>query len=622
MNPTQGRVQQQITEAVEQLRSIVHDCSTESVVGSCLAFNLRRGNDPEYDTRLMSPAKQCSFLLGILLESEEPEVPGYFDEEDWKKAESLLGEAFSAYLSLYFPSKQESESLSEEWYKVREVAMVSFLHYFNSGLLASTRQITERVRRYLTPFDEQLAQRQGISATQALEICEWFANRSQKGLDDLSTLFAKADSARHALLDEAEAKNWSAEDIQRKADTPEYRKTFEQLTNALDQMGKLQLADLKTAFPHTGERFWSLFSVGRGKGPVLNYPTERSVAEERPLIRLSDTEALCPSINTLFSAVLLMGEQVLTSSEKRESYFRARDRIVESEAAIHFRRLLGSQTEFHSSVFETPDRQYEHDLVILDKELCLIVEAKASPPVEPFRDPEKAFIRLRDAFRADTGVQKAYRQAMRLWRRLQNGESVVLYNDKGSIVAQLSPELTNQTFCVCVTRDNYGQLATDLALLLEKKNEEPYPWAINVLDLESLAEAWNHFDWGAEEFLEYLQYRIRLHGKVFSDDELVFVGYYIKHGSLKQILQTGADSAHLNPSYSDVFDDIYRYYHQAGPPVELKRSPPVLTDLRKSLMEGKPVSVNSAAKTNVSKVGRNEPCPCGSGKKYKKCHGR
>ena len=23
----------------------------------------------------------------------------------------------------------------------------------------------------------------------------------------------------------------------------------------------------------------------------------------------------------------------------------------------------------------------------------------------------------------------------------------------------------------------------------------------------------------------------------------------------------------------------------------------------------------------VAKVGRNEPCPCGSGRKYKKCHG-
>ena len=622
MNRIQERVQQQITEAVDQLRSIVHSCSTESVAGWCFVFNLRRGNNPEYETRLQSPAKQCSFLLGLLLESEEPEGPRYFDEEDWKKTELLLEEAFSAYLALYFPSKQEIRSLSKEWREVWEVSMVSFLHYFNSGLLASVGQITERIQRYLAPFDEQLAQRQGINATQALEICEWFADRSQKGLDDLSTLFTKEKIARHALLDEIEAKNWSPEDFQRKADTSDYRKIFEQLGNALHQMGKLQLADLKIAFPHTGERFWNLFSVGRGEGPVLNYPTERSVADERPLIRLSDTEALCPSMNTLFSAVLLTGEEVLASSEKREIYFRVRDKIVESEAASHFRRLLGSQAEFHSSVFETPDRQYEHDLVILDKELCLIVEAKASPPVEPFRDPEKAFIRLRDAFRADTGSQKAYEQAMRLWRRLQNGESVSLYNNKGDVVAQLSPALVNRTFCVCVTRDDYGPLATNLALLLEKKSEEPYPWAINVLDLEALGEAWNHYDWGAKELAEYLQYRIRLHGKAFSDDELVFAGCHIEHGSLKQLLQTEADHISINPSYSDVFNDIYRYYHQAGPLVKLKRSSPVLTDLRKSLMAGEPVSVNSTVETRASKVGRNEPCPCGSGKKYKKCHGR
>jgi preprotein translocase subunit SecA len=26
-------------------------------------------------------------------------------------------------------------------------------------------------------------------------------------------------------------------------------------------------------------------------------------------------------------------------------------------------------------------------------------------------------------------------------------------------------------------------------------------------------------------------------------------------------------------------------------------------------------------KRKVAKVGRNDPCPCGSGKKYKRCHG-
>ncbi|HIE79774.1 MAG TPA: hypothetical protein EYQ03_03745 [Nitrospinaceae bacterium] len=37
-----------------------------------------------------------------------------------------------------------------------------------------------------------------------------------------------------------------------------------------------------------------------------------------------------------------------------------------------------------------------------------------------------------------------------------------------------------------------------------------------------------------------------------------------------------------------------------------------------SEVSAKPVTV----RREEEKVGRNEPCPCGSGKKYKKCHGR
>ncbi len=44
--------------------------------------------------------------------------------------------------------------------------------------------------------------------------------------------------------------------------------------------------------------------------------------------------------------------------------------------------------------------------------------------------------------------------------------------------------------------------------------------------------------------------------------------------------------------------------------------------------EGAPVGSGAAAasrdpiRRDVPKVGRNEPCPCGSGKKYKQCHGK
>lgn len=625
MNNTQECVQR-ITKAVDQLRNLVHACSTSSVVGWCFTFNIIRGNypeqNPQFNSRLVSPAKQCSFLIGILLESQEPDAPKDFGEEDWERAQDLLNEAFEAYLPLYFPSREEAGSLTNEWYKVREVAMLAFLHFYNTGLVASHEQVATRIRRYLTPFDDDLSRTLSINATQALEICEWVSDRLQRGLDDLSAVFKEEKLARLALLDHAKAQNWSLEELRRETNTGDYRTTFEKWMTAQRKLGKLEFSELEAAFPGVGEQFWKLFTIGRGKGAVLKYPTERSLADERPLILVSDTEAICPLANNLFNAVLLQSEQVLSSGDRRASYFRARDKIVEGEVADHFRRIVGSQAIFHAKIFETPDLHHEHDLVILDKKLCLIVEAKASPPIEPFRDPEKAFVRLRHAFRADTGIQKAYEQGMRLLGKLRKGEWVTLYNEKGRVVAQISPELADRTFCVCVTRDNYGPVATNLALLLEKEDQEPYPWAINILDLEMLGEAWDYFGWGTNELLEYLRHRIQAHGKVFSDDELVYAGYYVKHGSLEQALKEPADLLQLDSNYSSVFDDIYRYLHQAGPPVELKRKPPVLIDVRKSLLTGKPVFVDGPGKKTTPKVVRNKPCPCGSGKKYKKCCGR
>jgi preprotein translocase subunit SecA len=32
-------------------------------------------------------------------------------------------------------------------------------------------------------------------------------------------------------------------------------------------------------------------------------------------------------------------------------------------------------------------------------------------------------------------------------------------------------------------------------------------------------------------------------------------------------------------------------------------------------------AANAGDKTTGAKVGRNDPCPCGSGKKFKHCHG-
>ncbi len=69
---------------------------------------------------------------------------------------------------------------------------------------------------------------------------------------------------------------------------------------------------------------------------------------------------------------------------------------------------------------------------------------------------------------------------------------------------------------------------------------------------------------------------------------------------------------------SEVLEHMFRIQLVKGePPPEMRASRPVSTHLSRG--ESEP-SVQTVRR-DTTKVGRNDPCPCGSGKKYKKCHG-
>jgi preprotein translocase subunit SecA len=55
-----------------------------------------------------------------------------------------------------------------------------------------------------------------------------------------------------------------------------------------------------------------------------------------------------------------------------------------------------------------------------------------------------------------------------------------------------------------------------------------------------------------------------------------------------------------------------RRQERAAPRIELSAPPKA---------EGAPGKGAATVVNRDAKVGRNDPCPCGSGKKYKKCHG-
>jgi preprotein translocase subunit SecA len=71
---------------------------------------------------------------------------------------------------------------------------------------------------------------------------------------------------------------------------------------------------------------------------------------------------------------------------------------------------------------------------------------------------------------------------------------------------------------------------------------------------------------------------------------------------------------------SDVLERLFRVQAVKGeqqPPPPLSAAPPP----RMILNRGDEPSAPSTVQRQTDKVGRNDPCPCGSGKKYKKCHG-
>ena len=579
------QLRQALIRDTEELRSLLREFSTETVVGMCASRLLSWFSAAVEESPLVSPTKQVFFLLGLLLTTSKPSQPREFGELEWGRSVELLNSIFYAYVWMFWPSPEELPKLSEAWYDVRRVAMPAFLHYFNTASSASVEQVSDWVERYLARYDEKLRQEIGISATEALDVTQWITRTLDQQLADLQEAAEEESGARIELLDRAQTQRWDLTRLRIEAQYKNYYSRFERMVQAIQRFLKVELSALRVRFgDQVAESYWNAFVSRRGEAQDFTYMTDCNVAEQKPLFEVDTGVALCPTVNALYAAVLTAGEQLILEGPLRDSFLRSRDRAFEEEVENEFRRLFGDSAEYYPQTYETPALQYEHDLIILWNGKLFVVEAKASPPIEPFRDPEKAFTRIKRAFHSDKGIQKAFDQANRIRRQLSSGASVNLYDGNREPVATLAPEEIETVHSVCITRDDFGPLAVDLSLLLEKDTTTPYPWAINVLDLKYLVDAWDYFGWGPKRLCEYLDSRLKLHGRIISFDELEIAGFYLQHGGLKSLLEMGETLVYLPPDYSDVFDNVYRA-KRGGPEVKYNPIEATFVSLRERLME-------------------------------------
>jgi preprotein translocase subunit SecA len=71
---------------------------------------------------------------------------------------------------------------------------------------------------------------------------------------------------------------------------------------------------------------------------------------------------------------------------------------------------------------------------------------------------------------------------------------------------------------------------------------------------------------------------------------------------------------------SDFLERMFKF--QPPEPVKLEEAPLARPRPQQMVMNRGEEAQPKPARRTSKKIGRNEPCPCGSGRKYKKCHGR
>ena len=440
--------------------------------------------------------------------------------------------------------------------------MPVFLNYFNTTPLYYEEQIILRIDSLFSPFDEFLKKKLGVAARDLIYVVKYIQNYIQKQFDELFELKKMAQTLHEEFfrtinLDEIK----SIDQLRQLAlEQPVYN-AFKSLMNKINELYIIPLFVLKTNFnDKIIEMFCNNFCIKREKRD-FKYYTESNPVEKSPIWLHTETELFVAFIEQLFNAIYNFLYTFFEKSELKENFYKYRDKYAENQSLKIFKKLFKDKAQYYTSLYETKDSQYEHDLIIQYDNKLILVEVKAAKLKEPFRDPERAFIRIEREFKSDKGIQKGYDQGLRLKQLILSNDETCLFDQNGNIALKISKDDIEKIYIIILTLEQMGILGCNLSLLLDKPENEPYPFSTNLYDLENIIDGFMYFNYGPERFLDYLDERSVLHEKFMAWDELEITGFYLVYNGFDKLKEKETDLIHFTPDMASIFDKIYFEKH-------------------------------------------------------------
>ncbi len=480
-----------------------------------------------------SPYQQVCHILGIALTSAEHPNAHPITKEQWQKAKGLSTRIFDQYGFMYFRKPSEMQRLSDEELRRIKVTMCMFLQYLGAPPMRSEDQLLARVKALYVPFDDVLRRALGLSASDLLRLLDCVKGILQGQFERVWSTHHRAADCHKQFVTLWRAKGWDMEQVRAEANRHPVGQAIREYGEAMQDLWLLRRADLDRAVgTAVVNRMLVLLGTRRGlEANAYKYATDPSPAVQYPLLVLDEDTLFCVFHALFYYAAELHFDPVLSRGEVAHRFFETRDTWVEERVANALASFFGDGGCVWQGVCETSDAQFEHDVLAQVGGTWLVAEVKAAPVRCSFFDPDRAFVRIRDDFRSDRGIQKAYEQGERLRQILLTSNQFRFFRTDGSVVID-QPGPAKEVFVICITGEFWGNVAIDLSLLLEKSEDAPYPWAVCIDDLEAFLRGLKARGRSPDHLLKFLRQRSKLHGRSFNEDELNTGGYFIEHGAL------------------------------------------------------------------------------------------
>lgn len=540
----------------QELKKLVSTFDTQWFLGdlSSQMKNIAEGRGDDEIGKLSSPMRQLYFLGGLLMTTDPAGGDdNMFTHEKWNQIVDLLNEIEQEYDKLFFP--KPDEEITEEWKKIRKVAMPSFLAYFNQGPLNYEEQVINWVRDLYCPLDEIIKEKTGLVTEDFISFYnsvdalvqkkfqgfsiqkfgfdpEWLQyTKIQMGFADDAPEFIRQEGeknrplytfmADHGIINRFYAKDIAADNL------------------SINKVNKI-LSFLTCKRAATNFLYYTATNPGN---PLYQYPI---VDIGEAMYQVFEVKQVIHAIEDFLESTCSDTKEKTTKLVERKGKL-LEDRIVEL-----FKKLFKKDYKLYQGYYVDG---CEQDILFLWENYAFIIEAKGYNLREPLRDPNRAFIRIKDDFKSSIGY--GYLQTKRVERKFKDQLPLRIEDKNGNLIEEINTtQYKDNDFSIIVNLKSFGQIQNDLSTLLEIEDDDVYPWAVRLDDLEIFILTLLAQKRSPKSFIDFLILREDIHGKLICIDESEVMGAFLE-GSLDKKVIEEHDIIQTVPDLADVFDKQY-----------------------------------------------------------------